>query len=870
MAIITQKITSLVTHDFTMFAPGSNNTYSANIMIPASAVNLDLLTLCTEDTLWALQPSLDALIRGGFIVVTGTIDTAQFDYTGVGSITADANPSLRGSVNFLSGTNVTFSQVGQDITINAAGGSGSPAGANTQLQFNNSGAFGASSNLTWDGTTLTDGGNLFVVGASNLDNGNISTDGGGSLNVGGHITVNGDININGVTYHWPSADGALNDVLTISAVGIGNTLSWIPAAGSTLPAGVDGQIQFNNSGAFGADSNLTYVGGVLTLGLGLSTPAIQITTAPTAGYVLTSDVSGNGTWQAASGAAPGGTNTAVQFNNSDVFAGDSDYFSWDDSGFNLNLRGPDLTGGGQGSTGANLNLTTGAGVANDTLTGGNITLTTGDQSTIGGLSTGGNITLTTGIGHNNTGGSITLTTGQAGLVNVGGSITLTTGPGPSTSGGSITLTADNPANGGNITLTGTGSNGLVTANKAILTALQVTTAPTAGYVLTSDAGGNGTWQAASGGSSSPITPTYSISLPTNTDFATITNAAFADALPNLSFNFWINTTSINARIFGKTSDNTADGGWSADILAGGQFALTLWQPAAQFQYVTATVAPFNDGVWHNVLMTYDSVLGSVVYIDGVLVPQTSNTPIPGTNYVSPNPLGIGDWDTQVPMAPGHLAHFQIWNTTLTLANAQTLATGGSIPAGLIASWAFSEGTGITAADTIGGNTLTFTAVNWNNVIPGGSNGDIQINVNGSFGSLKFTPTFLGTYGGSPFTTSSTPSDTSIVQSFTMADPTHRVKVTVVSDGYQADALGGMDAYLAIDGATATGSHLVNYGETGGLTPGVNQNSPVHLQWIFTPGDILPHTYSAQYASSDNASRVIYPNVNATMIIEEII
>ena len=34
-------------------------------------------------------------------------------------------------------------------------GGGSAAGSNTQLQFNNSGAFGASANLTFDGTTLT-------------------------------------------------------------------------------------------------------------------------------------------------------------------------------------------------------------------------------------------------------------------------------------------------------------------------------------------------------------------------------------------------------------------------------------------------------------------------------------------------------------------------------------------------------------------------------------------------------------------------------------------------------------------------------------------------------------------------------------------
>jgi hypothetical protein len=34
-------------------------------------------------------------------------------------------------------------------------GGGSAAGSNTQVQFNSSGAFGASSALTWDGTTLS-------------------------------------------------------------------------------------------------------------------------------------------------------------------------------------------------------------------------------------------------------------------------------------------------------------------------------------------------------------------------------------------------------------------------------------------------------------------------------------------------------------------------------------------------------------------------------------------------------------------------------------------------------------------------------------------------------------------------------------------
>ena len=41
----------------------------------------------------------------------------------------------------------------------AAGGGGSPAGSDTEMQFNNSGAFGASANLTWDASQLLVGSN---------------------------------------------------------------------------------------------------------------------------------------------------------------------------------------------------------------------------------------------------------------------------------------------------------------------------------------------------------------------------------------------------------------------------------------------------------------------------------------------------------------------------------------------------------------------------------------------------------------------------------------------------------------------------------------------------------------------------------------
>jgi len=59
-----------------------------------------------------------------------------------------------------------YKSSGGVVTLLAgAGGSGIVAGSNTQIQFNNSGVFGASANLTWSGTALAVTGTVAVTGA---------------------------------------------------------------------------------------------------------------------------------------------------------------------------------------------------------------------------------------------------------------------------------------------------------------------------------------------------------------------------------------------------------------------------------------------------------------------------------------------------------------------------------------------------------------------------------------------------------------------------------------------------------------------------------------------------------------------------------
>jgi len=63
------------------------------------------------------------------------------------------NSSTGTDVHFAEGSNVTLTQSGGTLTIAATGGSASPAGSDTQVQFNDGGAFGADTSLTWNKTT---------------------------------------------------------------------------------------------------------------------------------------------------------------------------------------------------------------------------------------------------------------------------------------------------------------------------------------------------------------------------------------------------------------------------------------------------------------------------------------------------------------------------------------------------------------------------------------------------------------------------------------------------------------------------------------------------------------------------------------------
>ena len=166
------------------------------------------------------------------------------DTTGGYAITVRGGPtSPTTGVTVAAGTRAIIAWNGSDF-VNVGGGSA--AGSNTQVQFNSSGAFGASSALTWDGTTLS------------------ATKFGGALN---------------------GTVGA-----TTPAAGAFTTLT------ATTPVAV-------TSGGTGQSSALTQYGVVFAS----TTGAMSTTSAGTAGYVLTSNGTSAPTFQApaATGATKG-------------------------------------------------------------------------------------------------------------------------------------------------------------------------------------------------------------------------------------------------------------------------------------------------------------------------------------------------------------------------------------------------------------------------------------------------------------------------------------------------------------------------------------------------------------------------------------
>jgi hypothetical protein len=129
----------------------------------------------------------------------------------------------------------------------------SPAGSDTQLQFNDAGSFGGDAGLTFDKTS-----NALTIGAGSLKMTGSSS---------GTVTLQPAAAAGTYSLTLPTTDGDAGQFLKTDGSGV---LSW-DAPAVVTPGGSDTQVQFNDGGAFGADSGFTFNKTAKTLTLGGAT-----------------------------------------------------------------------------------------------------------------------------------------------------------------------------------------------------------------------------------------------------------------------------------------------------------------------------------------------------------------------------------------------------------------------------------------------------------------------------------------------------------------------------------------------------------------------------------------------------------------------
>lgn len=130
---------------------------------------------------------------------TGPVGPAgSIGATGPSIETQDEGTTLTATTTVLNfiGSGVTATNTGGIVTVNipgGGGGGGTPAGSNTELQFNSAGSFGASANLTFDtaNVKLTVTGNLDVTKNIGLSSNSAIKINNSAGNVGQVLTSNG-------------------------------------------------------------------------------------------------------------------------------------------------------------------------------------------------------------------------------------------------------------------------------------------------------------------------------------------------------------------------------------------------------------------------------------------------------------------------------------------------------------------------------------------------------------------------------------------------------------------------------------------------------------------------------------------------------
>jgi hypothetical protein len=207
--------------DGTWATPTGSGTVTSVSVVAANGLAGTVANASTAPAI-TLSTSITGLLKGNGTAISAA--TAGTDYQSPISLTT-------------TGTSGAATFVGNTLNIPQYTGSGTPGGSNTQIQFNNSGAFGGSSNFIWDGTNVQ----LGAQGAFRFADADSSN----------YVAFKSPATVaSNVTWTLPSADGTSAQVLSTNGAG---TLAWVTqSGGGSGSPNLDGGTPTSNYGGITA------------------------------------------------------------------------------------------------------------------------------------------------------------------------------------------------------------------------------------------------------------------------------------------------------------------------------------------------------------------------------------------------------------------------------------------------------------------------------------------------------------------------------------------------------------------------------------------------------------------------------------------